>query len=206
MSTIDIDKKDYVDKRAKKINFPEGSAIANLVSEFMKDSAEERKVENLRSTADDETWELFVTLFLQYTVPHNVWKAQSRKAKLSDFITVWDESFAMVAVESNMKLWMHLAAGKSRAEAKGLELYVVKGRKEGKKKTRIGWTVEGRKRYNAICDGVQKNRDTDESKRKEDVLLKKWTENGQSAAEIDSDDEWEKEMQELEEFEPRGAY
>ena len=66
--------------------------------------------------------------------------------------------------------------------------------------------MEGRKRYNAICDGVQKNRDTNESKRKEDVLLKKWTENGQSAAEIDSYDEWEKEMQELEEFEPRGAY
>ena len=194
------------------MNLIPGSPISELIDEFMKDNKEERRVEDLRIFASDATWELFVKLFLQYTVQTNVWKAQHGRVELSKFVTVWDEAFALVALESNMKLWMHQAAGKNKEEEKGMELYVVKGKTKNNtnKRVRIGWTMEGRKRYNEICDAVEANREKEESKRKEDVLLKKWG-GGNSQPAVSSDDEdeddmWDAEQREIEKFEPRGGF
>ena len=205
----DLKKKSLIDEEGKKVNLVPGTPIFKLVSEFTQDKKEDMQGEHMRVTADQETWELFVKLFLQYTVQTNVWKTQCGRAKISQFVTVWDEAFAIVAVESNMKLWLHQAAGLDKAEEKGMELYVVRGKKKRGAKVRIGWTMEGKKRYNVICDELEVIRNNAESVKKEEIFMKKYAGDvGDSASNSDteSDDAWEREQREIEEFEPRGGF
>ena len=92
-----------------------------------------------------------------------------------------------------------------------MERYVITGKAaKGKNVRLLGWTLEGKRRYNAICKGVKSEREKDESKKKEEWLLKKWVEEkdkgGRKRKRVDEMEAWEKETQELEEFEPMGGF
>jgi len=199
-----------VDTEGKTVNFVEGSPIKKLVDEFCKDKMEDRKVETMRSRVDNDTWKLCAELFLKETVDKSVVKANEVTKELSTYVTVWDEAFALLTVESNMKMWLTQVAGIPIDKEKGMELYVISGKAAKGKNTKIGWTLEGKKRYNDICRGVTAEREKEASKQKERWLLKQWAEekdkNGRKRKRVEDIEAWEKEKKELEEFDPLGGF
>ena len=132
-----------VDTEGQKVNFVEGSAIKKLVDEFNKDKMEERNVETLRSRVDNDTWKLCAELFLVQTVDKSVLKANELTKELTSYVTIWDEAFALLTVESNMKLWLVQVAGIPIDRKKNMERYVVTGKAAKGKNVRLGWTLEG---------------------------------------------------------------
>ena len=144
----------------KKLNLKKGSPIDSIVKRVRKAhvAPPEYEVGSFRKTLDKKTWTLCVDLFLCHAIDKLKFKKMKGTKLLSEYLTVYDEAFALLTLESNVEAWINEAEGNDKKERNELRLYVKAGKQTKGDFNKMGWTLKGRERYNQICAEVEKNR------------------------------------------------
>ena len=202
-----IEVKKRGNKEEHKLKLKKNSPIEILVTSILKAGGNnpEYKVDTFRKDLTEKTWELCVDLFIRHAVKKSTFNEMKAKFQLADYITVYDEAFALLSAESNMEVWIHEAERKPREGRDKLRLYVKTGKQTKGKFTHMGWSLKGRERYNEICESITRMRETNESKEKEKWVETLYSENDASrgrkrrSAEME---QWEKEKKKIMDFEP----
>lgn len=200
---LDIFEPDQTDERA---------AIGHLLQR-----AKDKKVEYVRRDGTYQELKLFAEACLSAVMMNQVWKMNFVRVKISQFVTLEDEALALLILENNVEEWIEQAErkeGEKPAKKRRLTRYTGKGRKiDGTKK---GWSLEGKERFNAIFDVLEKERKSETSKQREDNLMKDW--GGErddkdlklrAAVVTDNAEQLKKEMERIreeEKFVPRCSY
>ena len=187
------------------------SCIEILVTSILKagDTNPQYKVGSFRKDLTKNTWALCVELFIRHAVSKSTFNEMKGQYALPDFITEYDEAFALLSAESNMRVWIHEAEMKPRKEKDALRLYVKSGKQAKGVFTHMGWSLKGRIRYNDICKEVKKLRGRKESKEKDSWVLNSYSEDDgvrrrkRKSAEME---QWEKEKKEIAAFEPASGF
>ncbi len=164
--------KNHVDKTENtwKESFDPNDPFAALVI-YVRN--ERKSPENMREDATNMMWKEYVELCLYPTIAQQTFKSKHKTHLLSEFVTVYDEAFAVLTVENNLEEWIYQSLNE---EGKGndLALYTGKGySKNGKKK---GWTIDGLKRFNMICLRIEELRGCAISAQKEKWIQDEWIE------------------------------
>ena len=86
---------------------------------------------------------------------------------MSSFLTVEDEAFAYLTIESNVNKWIEVVKGKEKGNSKrkggDKTKWTGPGLGRNAKEIKRGWSLEGRKRYNELFLAVIDARKTKES-------------------------------------------
>ncbi len=133
----------------------------------------------MRRNGKLEEYLLFLDLVLYHFIPTNDWKKKGIKHKVRDLFTVSDEAMAMVLLENSaMDMLTYLEQGTD-------VIRIVPTRKSSKTKytksdhTRnnsnfLGWSLEGTRRYNVLCQEVTESRKA--TVRLDEMVLQKYQE------------------------------
>ena len=136
----------------------------------------------------------FVDLCLIHCVTSLTWRYDSYNTPVSKIFTVSDEAFVMLLLEHNANDLKRVYQNQRKIERKDSvpKFTKVKGKSNEKFQ---GWHKNGLKRYNELYKIVHKNRMTDQSRKIETLMMKKYSElrgktfNGENEDEqYDSDD------------------
>jgi hypothetical protein len=139
----------------------------------------------------------FTVLCLRHTVGNLTWKLKHRRFKISDYMTVADETLALLILENNAKIWKNKAYGIPCVNTFPRYMKVTK---EGK--ARKEWSKEGKSRFNTVFHQLKELRSFTASRSNELELLRLWNssttrhssrnsrlEHSTAGDESDSDDE-----------------
>ena len=130
-------------------------------------------METIRTEGTYPELKLCADLCLSTMVEKNSWKINRGKIHLSSLMTVSDEAFALLVLENNIYEWMYQVEQTEVERAvkkRKLSRYTGKGQNiDG---TTKGWSMEGKRRYNAIFDTVKDQRAM--SKSREEFLQNEW--------------------------------
>ena len=187
--------KKHVEKRENNLveNFEENHPFTKLI-QILRKREGDMAIEHVRIQATNDVWKVLVDICLQASVNSNVWKKNYKGNELSSFVTPYDETFALLALENNYEDWIYLVLNDGKREkGKDLTLYNIRG-KSKPDRNRKGYSLQGKKRFNAILKVVVEQRKDEESKRKEEWIKSFWS--------GDDDEGNEGSTEELEE--PRG--
>jgi hypothetical protein len=111
----------------------------------------------------------FTVLCLRHTVGNLTWKLKHRRVKISDFMTVSDETLALLILENNAKIWKNKAYGIPCVNT--FPKY-MKTTKEGR--ARKEWSKEGKARFNTVFHQLKELRSFTASRSNELELLRLW--------------------------------
>ena len=148
--------------------------------------------ENMRVNENPNYFIAFVDLCLIHCVTSLTWRYNSYNTPVSKIFTVSDEAFVMLLLEHNAKDLKLVHKNQHKIDRKdSVPKYTkVKGNERFQ-----GWHKNGLKRYNELYKIVHKNRMTDQSRKIETLMMKKYSElrgktfNGENEDEqYDSDD------------------
>lgn len=153
-------------------SFEENDPFTGLVT-YVRDRS--RGTEHIREEGSNEIWKEYVELCLYPTIAQQKFKSKHKKEFLSDFVTPYDEAFAVLTLENNIEEWIFQCLNQGK-RGKDLTRYTGIGyKKDGKKK---GWSKEGLRRFNTICDKIEDVREKTISKDKEQWIQNVWKEGG----------------------------
>ena len=161
----------HVEKRENNLveNFEENHPFAKLI-QILRKREGDMAIEHVRIQATNDVWKVLVDICLQASVNSNVWKKNYKGNELSSFVTPYDETFALLALENNYEDWIYLVLNDGKREkGKDLTLYNIRG-KSKPDRNRKGYSLQGKKRFNAILKVVVEQRKDQESKKKEESL------------------------------------
>ena len=71
--------------------------------------AEEKNVDTMRQRLDTDAFQLYAEIFLKNTVQKRDWRLKHIRQNLRGFVTVADESLALIILENNVMEWIHEA-------------------------------------------------------------------------------------------------
>jgi hypothetical protein len=125
------------------------------------------RVENIHA------FHALAVLCLRHTVGAMTWKFKHRKSKISEFLTVSDETLALLILENNARLWRDKAYGISSNNSIPKYMMVTKGGKARKE-----WSKEGKTRFNSVFAQLKDLRSFPVSKSNEMDLFKHWNRTG----------------------------
>ena len=137
--------------------------------------AKDSKLEYIRKDGTYHEMKIFVELCVSSVISYESWSLNCTRISLSNFVTMADEALALLILENNVKEWIEQVEkkeGEKPAKKRRLTKYTGMGRKiDGTKK---GWSLEGKMRFNAIFDVVQRDRSSETSKQREENMMKDW--------------------------------
>ena len=164
--------------------------------------AEEMKVHELRQRIDTDAFQMFAEMFLRSIVRRRDWRLKHRRENLRNFVTVADESLALLTLENNITEWIdcatenrteHQTRGEGTVDAQQNDQDDLVQKKKKQKKdpktiythgginsdgTKKGWSVQGIKRYNEIMRKVVGFRSDIRYTGVEEELRKRWKVSG----------------------------
>ncbi len=91
------------------------SALSTSPLEEVIKIAKERKVEFMRQRLDNEGFKVYVEIFLKSTVRKRDWRLNHLRKNVRQFVTIADESLALIILENNIEEWIYEAEEKKRA-------------------------------------------------------------------------------------------
>lgn len=150
-----------------------------------------KDIMDMRKDTNGAYSKFFCLHMLRPVVTEKAWKAISHRQKLShkDFVTVTDESFALVILENNWTLWTEQGEDSGATAAMFPPKYTGEAKVAGRNK---GWSLEGKKRLNLLTGNVREDRAMPHASVFEDAFLearktKKFTIVKRKPAELGSD-------------------
>ena len=155
--------------------FVPGDPFTKMVQSFRR---MDKSVEKMRVTASNEDWKEYVEVCFTPVILKETFKRNKKNVRLGEYLTVYDEAFALVVMENNLEAWIAegLNWGVKTKEMEDLKKYYNKGstksRSVGGMKRK--WSVKGKKRFNEIVEVLEKQRNETESKEKEEWLKEIW--------------------------------
>ena len=164
--------KKHVDKTGDtwRESFTENDPFADLVKYIR---SERNCPENIREEATNEIWKEYVDLCVCPTIGLQTFKSKHKIHLLSEFVTPYDEGFAILTLENNLEEWIFQSLNEE-GNGNNMTLYTAKGyRENGNKK---GWSIDGLKRFNKICEKIEEVREHAISKQKEQWMQNHWIE------------------------------
>ena len=144
---------------------PDGEKGEMLNPETLVALVEDDGLEDLRIHDNLDAFEVFVRYVIPPVVRKMLFRTKRIKEKVSTFVTVFDEAFAMLVLENNAEKWkifydnenQHGLTSKKGKSAK--PRYCPTSGVDAKQSTYTGnWTEEGIDRYNELCDLVHQKR------------------------------------------------
>ena len=192
--------------------FVPGDPFTKMVQAFRR---MDKSVEKMRCTASNDEWKEYVDVCFTPVVLKETFKRNKKNVLLGEYLTVYDEAFALVVMENNIEAWIAEALnwGVKTKEMEDMKKYYNKGSSKSRsvgamKRT---WSIKGKKRFNDILEELEKQRNETESKEKEEWLKEIWRGgDGEGTDAIflsgngDSDDNEDSENEE--EFVPRNGF
>jgi hypothetical protein len=123
---------------------------------------------NYRGARDLELLEIWCTYFFPAVVGTHYFKKNATQARLSKFVTVSDEAFALTVIENFYDRWTVEATHKAKGEACNPDsLPVAKWTDAngavGKNGNKCGWSNDGIRQYNVHNTNVELQRSMDDS-------------------------------------------
>jgi hypothetical protein len=126
--------------------------------------------------------------FLKTVVGESVWKFNSVKKNISDFVTVSDEAFTLLTIENNYDRWMskfNKEEDKHEVRAK----WTNSGKSAagvGKSRKFDGWAKEGYKRFNELHHLVKLDHEKWSRRQFEELLKEEFIEDCAKSSKADS--------------------
>ncbi len=167
--------KNHVEKRDGAVVecFKENHPFTKVV-EILRKKDKDFCVEHVRDKASNEVWMIVVEICLRSSVNCNVWKKNCKRKELSTFVTAYDEAFALLAMENNHEDWIDIVLSDGKRE-KGRDLTLYNIKNKGKsERSRKGYSLEGKMRFNEILREVIEERKSESSKKKEEWIKGIW--------------------------------
>lgn len=121
------------------------------------------RIENIQA------FHALAVLCLRHTVGVMTWKFKHRKFKISEFLTVCDETLALLILENNARLWKNKAFGVPSTNSIPKYMKLTKGGKARKE-----WSQEGKARFNTVFAQLKELRSFPVSTSNEGELFKLW--------------------------------
>ena len=112
---------------------------------------------DLRKDTNSAYSKFFCLHFLKPMVTDKIWKERCHSSELSheDFVTVTDESFALLVLENNWDFWVAKGEDDEATAGDNPPRYTNESRTSGKGR---GWNDEGKIRLNELRKMVTKDR------------------------------------------------
>ena len=170
---------------------------------------EEYCVEKFRSKLDEETWKLCMDIFIGNAIDKGRFCRVRGSQEISEYITVYDEAFALLSLESNIRAWTKEACKGTKEEVNKRRLYVKAGKQKGDEFNKMGWSLRGRERYNEICRELVEQRKTTRSKTLEREYKQQYTNNDkvrEKRKRTDEEERWDQERRKICNFKPMSAF
>jgi len=153
----------------------------NLLCEAMLKADEKEHwdnwMERLKQMRNDyESYTQFCNIALSAVTGKNDWKKNSGTQKISEFVTVSDEAFALLLLENSWEVWLDMSKKAKLGEAIGkvkrhnseggglMTKYTTNG---AYVKKNLGWSIEGRRRFVDLVKQVKHDREGDANKRED---------------------------------------
>jgi hypothetical protein len=126
------------------------------------------ELSNYRGARDLHYLEIWCTYFFPAVVGTHYFKKNATQARLSKFVTVSDEAFALTVIENFYDRWTVEAAHKAKGEACNPDsLPVAKWTDAngavGKNGNKCGWSNDGIRQFNVHTTNVELQRSMDDS-------------------------------------------
>ena len=125
---------------------------------------------DLRKDTNDAYSKFFCLHFLKPMVTDKIWKERCHSNVLSDedFVTITDESFALLVLENNWDFWVAKGKDDEATAEDNPPKYTNEAKSSGKGK---GWNDEGKIRLNELIKMVKKDRAASHATKFEEVFL-----------------------------------
>jgi hypothetical protein len=131
---------------------------------------------------DYDSYSKFCQLVLSIVVGRNIWKTTVGKCKISDFVTVSDEAFALLLIDNSWHVWLDMGikaqAGEAMGGAKGPagdnggNRLMTKFTSNGAfVKKNQGWSKQGLSRFVQLVKDVKADREDDAKKMRNPLRL-----------------------------------
>ena len=140
---------------------PDGEKGEMLNPETLVALVEDDGLEDLRIHDNLDAFEVFVRYVIPPVVRKMLFRTKRTKEKVSTYVTVFDEAFAMLVLENNAEKWKIFYENEltSKKGKSAKPRYCPTSGVNAKQSTYTGnWTEEGIDRYNELCDLVHEKR------------------------------------------------
>jgi len=130
------------------------------------------ELSNYRGSRKMELLDVWCTHFFPAVAGTHNFRRNAAKTRLSNFVTVSDEAFALTVLENFYERWIE--EGKSKVDGKQLDadkLPSAKWTQGNSQSNKCGWSGEGIRKFNANKTAVEMHRQLDDSVKLEDAYL-----------------------------------
>lgn len=138
---------------------------------------ESRDLEELRDHDNLDAFEVFVLYVIPPVVRKMLFRAKRLHDRVSSFVTIPDEAFAMLILENNAEKWRFFynsSSGLLDADGKKTKPKYCPTNTNASQSSYTGnWTEKGIERYNELCDLVQSRREESHVVEDEKYLLER---------------------------------